>query len=295
MRPISTTGHSTRPAISASRGWSSTTSRPWAKASWVASCQTAVGALGGVEQDEGAAEFGGVVLEAGDLERGGGHEAVAAGEVAGGDAVDGEGHDLGAGLGGEEAEDRVQRADPAQGAVAPAHGFRPGEGADHRLDGFGDDLGGGAAGLQGDGEPDLGLLVVADFELVAGQAGGAEETGERGFGGVGARALAFLAQAGGMGGEAFERQGQAARGREGGGVGVGEAALDQAIGDQAAQVVGGLCLHARGDFLGEEFEQQVGHQGVQRLRKPWVTRALAISTKSAETNGSTMKAVWQGP
>ena len=53
---------------------------------------------------------------------------------------------------------------------------------------------------------------------------------------------------------------------EGGGVGVGEAALDEAVGDEAAQVVGGLSLHPGGDFLGEEFEQEVGHRGVLEAR-----------------------------
>ena len=42
-------------------------------------------------------------------------------------------------------------------------------------------------------------------------------------------------------------------------MGVGEAALDEAVGDEAAQVVGRLRLHPGGDFLGEEFEQEVGH------------------------------------
>ena len=79
--------------------------------------------------------------------------------------------------------------------------------------------------------------------------------------GVGAGALALLAGVGGAVGEAGEREGQAARRGEGGGVGVGEAALDQAVGDEAAQVVGRLPLHAGGDFLGEEFEQEVGHRG----------------------------------
>ena len=104
------------------------------------------GALGGVEDDEGALQLGVVVLEGGDREGVRGEEAVAAGDVAGGDAVDFQRHDLGAGLAGQDAEDRVQRADPAQRPVAPAHGLRPGEGADGGLDGLGDDLGGGAAG-----------------------------------------------------------------------------------------------------------------------------------------------------
>ncbi len=172
-----------------------------------------------------------------------------------------EGDGLGAGLAGEDAEDGVQRADPAQGAVAPAHGFRPGEGADGGLDGLGDDLGGGAAGLVDEGDEDVALLVGAGDELVAGEAGGAEEALDGLGGGVGAGALALLAGVGGAVGEAGEREGQPAGRGEGGGVGVGEAALDQAVGDEAAQVLGRLPLHAGGDFLGEEFEQEVGHRG----------------------------------
>ena len=222
-------------------------------------------------------------------------EAVAAGGVAGGDAVDLEGDDLGAGLADEDAEDRVERADPAQGAVAPAHRLRPGEVADGRLDGLGDDLGGGAAGAVEDGEEDVALLVGAGLEGVAGEAGGAEEALDAAA--RGRRRGGPCAPRGGGGGvgEALEGEGEAAGGREGGGVGVGEAALDEAVGDEAAQVGGGLSLHPRGDFLGEELEQEVGHHGVQRFRKPWVTRALARSTKRAETSGRTMKAAWQGP
>ncbi len=190
---------------------------------------------------------------------------------------------------------RVQRADPAQGAVAPAHRLRPGEVADHRLDGLGDDLGGGAAGALDDGEEDVALLVGAGLERLAGEAGRAQEALDRGGRRVGARALPLLALARRVLGEAFEREGEAAGRREGGGVGVGEAARDEAVGHEPAQVGRRLRLHPRGDFLGEKLEQQVRHHGVQRFRKPWVTRAFARSTKSAETSGSTMKALWLGP
>ena len=224
-----------------------------------------VGDAGGaglrVEDDVGAGELGLVVLEGGDGEGVRGVEAVAAGQVAGGDAVDLEGDDLGAGLAGEDAEDRVQRADPAQGAVAPAHGLRPGEGADGGLDGLGDDLGRRAAGAVDDGDEDVALLVGAGLELGAGEAGGAEEAVDGLGGGVGAWALALLAEAGGAVGEAGEGEGEAAGRGEGGGVGVGEAALDEAVGDEAAQVLGRLPLHPGGDLLGEEFEQEVGHRG----------------------------------
>ena len=42
---------------------------------------------------------------------------------------------------------------------------------------------------------------------------------------------------------------------------VGQPGLDQPVGDELLQIVGGARLHARGDFLGEEFEQKVGHGG----------------------------------
>ncbi len=47
---------------------------------------------------------------------------------------------------------------------------------------------------------------------------------------------------------------------------VGQAALDEAVGDEAAQVLGRLRLHPGGDFLGEEFEQQVGHCTLRAVR-----------------------------
>ena len=48
---------------------------------------------------------------------------------------------------------------------------------------------------------------------------------------------------------------------EGLGALVDEPGLDQPVGDELAQILGRARLHARGDFLGEEFEQKVGHQG----------------------------------
>ncbi len=159
---------------------------------------------------------------------------------------------------------RTQRSAPSPQRMDLGQG----KAADGVLDGFGDDLGGGAAGAVDDGEEDGALGVGAGLELVAGEAGGAEEAVDGLLGGVGARALAFLALARGVFGEAFDGEGQAARGREGGGVGVGEAALDEAVGDEAAQVVGGAGLHPGGDFLGEEFEEEVGHFGFLWAREP---------------------------
>jgi hypothetical protein len=35
---------------------------------------------------------------------------------------------------------------------------------------------------------------------------------------------------------------------------------DELVGDHAAQIVRRLRLHARGDFLGKQFEQKIRHQ-----------------------------------
>ncbi len=168
---------------------------------------------------------------------------------------------MGAVLGGQDAQDGVQRADPFQGAGAPAHGFGPGEVADRGVEDFGDDFGGGAAGFGDRGEPDLALLVVAGFELVFGEAGRAQEAVEGLFGGVGAGAFAFLLGGGAFGGQALDREGQAARGVESAGAGVGQAGLDQTVGDEFPEVGGGAGLHPCGNFLGEEFDQEVRHGG----------------------------------
>jgi hypothetical protein len=54
-------------------------------------------------------------------------------------------------------------------------------------------------------------------------------------------------------------QREAARRGEGLGALIDEAALDERIGDELPQVFRRLALHARGDFLREEFEQKIGH------------------------------------
>ena len=54
-------------------------------------------------------------------------------------------------------------------------------------------------------------------------------------------------------------QGEATRRCKALGALVDEALLDQRPGDEPLQVGGGLRLHARGNFLGEQFEQEIGH------------------------------------
>ena len=58
---------------------------------------------------------------------------------------------------------------------------------------------------------------------------------------------------------ALHRERQPARRDEGLGALVDQPGLDQPVGDELAQVLGRARLHARGDFLGEQFEQKVGH------------------------------------
>ncbi len=232
MRPMSTTGHSTRPATSASRRGVLDHFETGGEGLVRRVLPDGVGAFLGRQDDAGAFQPGLVVVEGGHAEPAGGHEAVALGGVGGCDAVDVERDDLGTVLAGQDAEDRAERADPAERAVAPAHRLRPGERADGGFEHLGHDHGGGAAGAGDLGDVDLSLPVFGDGQLVLRQPGGAQETGERLFGGIDAGALALLGGGGALLGQAVEREGQAARGAMGDGPGVGQAGLDQAVGHE---------------------------------------------------------------
>ena len=63
----------------------------------------------------------------------------------------------------------------------------------------------------------------------------------------------------------MHRKRQASRRRESLRTFVDEAGRDQPVGDHLAQVLGRARLHARGDLLGQELEQEVGHFG-QRVK-----------------------------
>ncbi len=211
----------------------------------------------------GALQLGLVILEARDLERGDAHEAVAARDAARLDAVDLERDDgCLTRVVGEDAQDRVQRTDPAQAARAPAHGLGPGEGADGLFQLLGHDRGGGAAFGDDGGVVEGALLVLALLELVARHAGAAAEALDRLVGRTHLGAAAFLAQGGRMGGEALQREREAARRGEGARAGVCQARLDQPVGHRLLQVGGGLFLHAGGNFLGEELDQEIRHLGL---------------------------------
>ena len=59
-------------------------------------------------------------------------------------------------------------------------------------------------------------------------------------------------------------QRQPPRRREGLGALIGQPGGDQPVGDEAAQILRRLPLHARGNFLGEELEKQIGHRHLSR-------------------------------
>ncbi len=194
----------------------------------------------------------GVFVEVADLERlARAHEPVALGDIAALDAIDGEGHDLAV----EDADDAFQRAHPAQGPAAPGHGLRPGEVANDLLDHLGDDLRRRAALAMDVGEPDAVLL----HQLLAGQAGGTQEPFHRLVGGPDPGALAVLVPVALGRGQPLGHQGQAARAAEGLHGLRDQALAGQVFARQALEVARGLGLHARGNFFGEQFDQQLGH------------------------------------
>jgi hypothetical protein len=202
-------------------------------------------------------QLGAVVDEVADLQQlARAQEAVALGDRVGWDPVDLERDHLAV----EQAQDALDRTDPAQGSGAPAHRLGPGEGADDLVHRLGDQIGGGPALGRQDGEQD----AVTLGQLIAGQAGLAQEAFQRLFRGRGARALDLFLAVGRGGGQAVDDQGQAARpgvGRQGV---PGQAGGLQPVGDHALQVARGALLHAGGDFFGEDFEEELGHQAVFR-------------------------------
>ena len=240
-----------------------------------------------VEHDLGLFELGGVVLEPAHLERLRRHEAVAARLVAGRDAVDREGDDVGVfGLRPEGGDDGMQRPHPAERAglgraLAPPHRLRPGERPHHLGHELADHLDGRPARLLDHRHVEVALLVGLDRGLLDRlEPGGAHEALDRAGGGADARTFLLLLHVGLPDRHALHREREAARGDEGLGALINETRIDQPVGDQLAQVLGRARLHARGNFLGKQFEQKVGHGGHRRWFPQVAGAGRAVKPKS---------------
>jgi hypothetical protein len=186
---------------------------------------------------------------------------MAIGDVAGADAVDLEVDHHGLlGLGAEGAEDRLQRAYPAQAARfgrggPPAHRLRPREVADDGRHQFGDDFFSRTARLRDMGDIEVALLRVA-MDMRLGnrvQAGACAGSPGRRFGRLDARALAVLAYILGACGQAPDVERQPARRPVFARRLIGQTRLDQTVGQHLLEIARRLALHARGDFFGTQL------------------------------------------
>ena len=92
------------------------------------------------------------------------------------------------------------------------------------------------------------------------QPGGFQETGDRLLGRVGARAAALFGQVLLPFGKALDIKRQMPRRDEVPGRAMLQPGLAKLAGDQPFQIGCGARLHARRNFLADDFDQQVGHQ-----------------------------------
>ena len=212
----------------------------------------------GVEHHLGLVELGGVVRKPAHGKTFRRQEAMAAGDIAGGDAVDRERHDVGVlGFRTERGEDRMQRPHPSQragifGLHAPAHRLRPGETLDHRGEDFADDVERRPAWLLDHRNVEIAFFVRLHFCLGERfQAGGFEKTGDGLLRRADARAFFLLAPVRLAHRHALHRERQPPRRHERLGAVVDEPGFDQPVGDRFAQIVRSPRLHARGNFLRE--------------------------------------------
>jgi len=219
-------------------------------------------ALGAVDHDVAGAQLLDIVAGAADRDRSGMMEAMADRGDAALDARDLDRHELVA----QQGDDALQRAYPAQALGrlrrrAPAHRLGPGEGVDDMGDRAGEHRSGDDAGAVDHGEQHLvALTVVALDELLARQAGRAQEALDRLGRRIGARALALLARRRGHLGDAADDQREAARGGIALDAFEGQVERLQARLEQRGQIGARLFLHAGGNFFRAELEEEIfGH------------------------------------
>ncbi len=238
--------------------------------------QDDVAAARRIEHHFGGAERGQVIVEAAHLDRLRREEAMAVGDIAGLDAADLERHDVRVfRLRPEGREYGMQRAHPAQairlgGMHAPAHRLGPRKTLDDRGQDLRQHVERRRARALDQRDIELAALLVRfDLRLVQrGQARALQKTLHGGVGRADARPLLFLALVGLAHRQADDMQGQPARRDKAFRRLIGQAAFEQSVGDELFQVGGRLGLHPGRDFLGEKFEQKVGHDGLSENDVP---------------------------
>src|SRR5262249_21886342 len=145
--------------------------------------------------------------------------------------------------------------------LAPTHRFRPGKCLHHFRDDLGDHLDRGPARLLDQRQVKVALLVGHDLGFADRfQPGGTQEALNGAFGRAYARPFLFLPHVGLAHRHALDREREAARGDESLGAFIKEPGADEGVGDALAQILGRTRLHARRNFLGEQFEQKIRHR-----------------------------------
>ncbi len=259
--PISTTGHSTRPGDFFEQAFVLDQLQPLRQRQVLGVGEDVGLAPVRVGHDLGRVQLRQIILEPLHLDRPRRVHAVAVGDVAGFDAVDLEFHDLRLlGLRPEGAEDRMQRPHPVERARAPAHRLRPRKRAHHLRNDLRDHLRRRPALALDDGEIEVALLVGLHLGFADRfQPGALEKSLHRRVGRADARAFLLLAPVRLLGRQPVHRQRNAPRRGERLGAVIGQARVHQLVGDELLQILHRPALHPRRDFLGEQFEQKVGH------------------------------------
>ena len=211
--------------------------------------------LGGIDQHEMVAQLRQIICMAAHREAAGRVHAVALGLIAAGQAMggilaagQGEGHHGAV----QQAQNALQRSHPGEGGDAPAHAFRPWEVPQH----IRQRLGGQRCSLDARTRLHQHPEIAGLGQRLALHAVFFQEACQRGFGGGDARPALLLRRRLGPGLD-FHHQPDAARPGKSARCAHGDRRQGRA--HQPAQILCRPRLHPRGDFLGQQFQQQFGH------------------------------------
>ena len=162
-----------------------------------------------------------------------------------------------------ECSGRTQVSAPGSADGAPQRiDFGHGKVFDHIGQHLADHVERGTARLLDHRDIEVALLVGLHFGLGDRfQPGGFQKSGDRLLRRADARAFFLLAQIGLAHRHAVHGERQPPRRHERLGAFIDEPGRDQPVGDELPQILRRPRLHARRDFLGEQFEQEIGHYG----------------------------------